>query len=202
MEDALFFIDNAYLKKISAEFNKLYNTKRYDVKKFAKIICDHLKLDCKRIYFYDAPPYHDFNSTADELNKLNEYNKFITVLKKIDVVVREGRCQKVYLYDNKTKKYYPKYNQKGVDTFLTMDLIIEPAMFNIKNIVLVACDSDFVPVIDYLKECDKKVNLVYYNDYIRGSPFSVSNEIEQTCDFKLLLKKEHFLKSEYQKQTH
>ncbi len=198
----MFFIDNAYLKKISAEFNKLYNTKRYNVKTFAKVICDHLKLDCKRIYFYDAPPYHDSNSTDKELKKLDDYKKFIMALKNIDIIVREGRCQKVYLYDTKTQKYYPKYNQKGVDTFLTMDLIIESTMFNLKNIVLVACDSDFVPVINYLKDCGRKVNLIYYNDYKRGSQFAVSNEIESTCDFKLLLKEEHFQKCEYRKTIH
>jgi len=202
VEDALFFIDNAYLKKISTEFNRLYGIKRYDVKKFAKIICEYLRLNCKRIYFYDAPPYHDSNSENSDLIKLEQYNKFIDSLKRIDIIIREGRCQKVYLFNNQTQKYYPKYNQKGVDTFLTMDLIIEPTMFNIKNIVLVACDSDFVPVINYLKECDKKVSLVYYNDHKRGSQFAVSNEIESTCDFKLLLKQEHFLKSEYKKTIH
>ena len=73
------------------------------------------------------------------------------------------------------------YNQKGVDTLLTMDLMSIPLKFpKIKTIILIACDSDFVPVIENLGSLGIKTILLTYFDKKRGSNFSSSNELMQT----------------------
>ena len=67
----------------------------------------------------------------------------------------------------------------------------------IKTIILVACDTDFVPILNKLKEKGIKVILYYYTDKIRKSKFSMSNHLIDACtpNCKFMIKKEHFEKS-------
>lgn len=62
-----------------------------------------------------------------------------------------------------------------------MDLFSLPS--DIKTIILVSCDTDFVPVLNKLRtERNVKVILYYYSDFIRNSKFSLSNHITTACD--------------------
>jgi len=71
------------------------------------------------------------------------YDLFINKLKRIpNFNVYEGRCQKV---DG-------EFHQKGVDTLLTMGLM----EFAIQNkggtIIIIACDTDFVPILNSIRK--------------------------------------------------
>jgi uncharacterized LabA/DUF88 family protein len=117
-----------------------------------------------------------------------KYDKWVSKLRRIhNFVVREGRCQKVN----------GDYHQKGVDTLITMDLMTIPAQKSIKTIILVSCDTDFVPILKQIQEKGLKVILFYYNDFIRGSTFSMSNHILDTCPENVLITKEQLEKSKY-----
>lgn len=94
--------------------------------------------------------------------------------------VREGRCQKIDGH----------YQQKGVDTLITIDLFKIPE--NIKTIILLVCDTDFVPVLNEIRSRGIKVILYYFSDRVRNSKFSMSNHILSACDEYFLLTKEYF----------
>ena len=82
---------------------------------------------------------------------------------------------------------------------LTMDLFARCSRKDIKNIIILACDTDFVPILNKIREeYNIFVILAYYFDYKRKSTFSMSNHIFTACDKKLLIKKEHLEKSKFQ----
>jgi uncharacterized LabA/DUF88 family protein len=107
-------------------------------------------------------------------------------MKKIqNFVVREGRCQKVS----------GEYHQKGVDTLFTMDLFETCMVGSVRKIVVVACDTDFVPLLNELRKNGIEVILFYFSDFQRGSKFSMSNHILTACDRSFIIEPEHFAKS-------
>ena len=186
------FIDSEYLYKIKKEFDKKYGKKySLDYKQFAITLSKSLNFWNNRTYYYTAPPYQSPISTDEEKRRLKGYDSVMNLYKKIpDFYVREGRCQKVF----------NEFREKGVDTLLTMDLIETAYRKEVKNLILVACDTDYVPVIKEIREKHKlKVSLFYYSDRIRGSKFSLSNHIQDACDQCILLTKEHFEKSQRKK---
>ncbi len=71
-----------------------------------------------------------------------------------------------------------------------MDLIsISIKYKNIKKIIIISSDSDFVPVIKYLEEQGIKTILYTYYERKRDSPFSRSNElIKAVYKYKLISK--------------
>ncbi len=182
MENALVFIDNGYLKLILKEFKNV----KIDLKLLSFNLCKKLNFWCDSIYLYDAPPYQNPNSKDDRKRKKN-YDKFISKIRVNDIIVKEGRCQKIG----------NEFHQKGVDTLLTMDLLSIPDEKNIPNIVIIACDTDFVPVLNKVREKGFKVYLFHYNDYKRKSKFSMSNYLNTACDKTLLIEKENVEKSKF-----
>ena len=112
------------------------------------------------------------------------YDKFISKLRKLNIIVREGRLQKIDSI----------YKQKGVDTLLTMDLMTLSNNKGKKNIILLACDTDFVPILNQTRKNGCRIVLFYFSDYKRKSNFSMSNYILTACDKSVLLTKEHFEK--------
>jgi len=63
---------------------------------------------------------------------------------------------------------------------------------NIKKIVLIACDSDFVPVIKMLKEKGIEIILFSYYERKRDTEFSRSHHLIDACSECIQLKKEDF----------
>ena len=144
----------------------------------------HLWVDA--VYFYTAPPYVSSNPVPDEIGRKSKYDRFIGKLRTIpNFFVREGRLQKIN----------GEFTQKGVDTLLTMDLMTAPFERNVRKIVVLACDTDFVPVLQSLRDRGIEVILYYYSDFVRRSEFSMSNYILTACDKPVLLQKEDFEKS-------
>ena len=77
-----------------------------------------------------------------------------------------------------------------------MDLMeVEYKYPNIKKIILIICDSDFIPIIENIKDKNIKVILYTYFDRKRGSPFSRYNELLKICSKWEKLKEEDFRKS-------
>ncbi len=184
------FLDGAYLSKVSRVFGgeKPY---KVDLKQFAITLAKEKGLWLLHTYYFTAPPYQSPIPTPTEIQKKANYDRWAYKLSRIyDFSIREGRCQRKGLND---------YQQKGVDTLLTMDLAKLPLKHKeVQKIILLACDTDFVPILNDLRQNNKiHVILAYYTDRVRNSPFSMSNHILTACDEKILLTKDHFEKSKF-----
>ena len=194
LEPSHVFIDSKYLQIIGSEFKlkKLFK-KNYDINQFAITISKHKSYWCESVHYFTAPPFQATPPTDDQKSRRTNYDRFINKLKRIpNFFIWEGRCQKV---DG-------KFHQKGVDTLLTMKLIEVASDNRGKTIILVACDTDFVPVLNSIrKKYGVKVILYFYNDYVRSSKFSMSNEIITACDEAVLITPDLFEKSVLLKKT-
>ena len=184
MEKTVFFIDGGYLSFISKYFGKgkpLGNK----IEKFAQNIAKIKNLEVEEIYFYTAPPYQSSTSTIEENKRRANYDKFILKLREVKpkINIREGRVQ----------KSEGGFQQKGVDTLLTMDLLKVSQKKEIKNLILLTSDTDFVPIIHEIrKDFGVKIILAYFTDRKRKSGFSLSNHLWNVCDDKILIKREYF----------
>ena len=184
MRSTIIFIDAGYLSFISKYFGKGKHLK-YRIENLAKNLAKSKGFECKKIYFYTAPPYQSSKPTLGENKRKANYDKFISKLRKANpaIIVREGRCQKIG----------DTYQQKGVDTLITIDLSRIPKKENINEVILLSSDTDFVLIIKDLKEDKIEVILAYFTDRRRKSAFSLSNHLWEACKSKILIKKEYFL---------
>lgn len=141
-------------------------------------------LFCEHSFYYTAPPFQSEKPTEQESRFKAGYDSFMSKLKANSrITVREGRLQKIG----------NEFTQKGVDALLTMDLVQEPLRRKISTIILLACDTDFVPILNHLREENKiKVILYYFNDRKRNAQFSLSNHILTACDSCICLERIDF----------
>lgn len=180
MEEAIIFLDGAYLSLISGSFGRGKRL-NYDIKKFALNLAKKENLFCKNIYYYISPPFQSDPPNEEEIKRKHGYDKFVNKLREIGIIVREGRCQKIK----------EKFSQKGVDTLITIDMIRNASSF--KKFIIVTCDTDFVPaIIDIRKKDGVNVIIYYFKDFLKDSRFSMSDHILDICDKRVLLKKEDF----------
>ncbi len=190
MKNTVVFIDAGFLSKLSKHLGngKYLKTNIFNL---VKILSKKEKLECKHIFYYTAPPFQSSKPSKDENRRKENYDQFIKILSQNNIItVREGRCQKI------TNKHKKEYHQKGVDTLLTMDLMNVPIKHKeIKKIILIACDSDFVPVIKNLNELRIKTILFTYFERKRGSNFSTSNELIQIVSKHVSITKKDFKNS-------
>lgn len=184
MDKSIIFIDSAYLSFISKYFGKGKPLK-YKIEKFALNLCKELNLFCEEIYYYTAPPYKSSIPTESEKQRQRNYDRFISKLKlvKPKIIIREGRCQKI---DD-------TFQQKGVDTLMTMDLLKIAEQRKTNPMIILTSDTDFVPIIKDIREGHNiQVILAYFTDKRRKSAFSLSNHLWNACNKRILVKKEYF----------
>jgi len=182
---AVVFIDNAYLMRVKKYF--FSEGLIYGVKDFVEALAKKNKYVAERIYLYDAPPFQSENPTIKEKKKKKLYDKFISRFENEGIIVKEGRTQRLKIDDAFV------YKQKAVDMYLGVDLVSVPLEFpKIKNVILISGDSDFVPVIEKLKNQDVKTILWTYFERKRNSPFSRCNELIKAVDVYVKLTKEDF----------
>ncbi|HLD54642.1 MAG TPA: NYN domain-containing protein [Candidatus Nanoarchaeia archaeon] len=190
MEETLVFIDEGFLSKLSKHLGKTKYIK-INYLKFAKQLSKKQNLFCKKIFYYTAPPYQSEPPSEKEELMKKGYDCFIKSFKKNnEVIVREGRCQKIKDENGETR-----YKQKGVDTLLTIDLShLKEDYPEIKKIILISSDTDFCPAIkDIKKRWNTEVLLYTYFDRKRKSKFSLSNDLIACCSKYFKLTKEDFL---------
>jgi uncharacterized LabA/DUF88 family protein len=186
--DTLVFIDEAFLSKLSRYLgDKKYL--KFDRILFSENISKEQGLFCKHIFLFTAPPFQCETPLEEEEIRRKGYDNFISKLSKSPkITIREGRCQRI---KNKESQFI--FKQKAVDILLTIDLMRIPLKYpEIKEIILVSSDSDFVPVIEALKELNIKVILYTYYEKGRKSIFSTSNYLIKSVYKYVQLKKENF----------
>ncbi|HLC32141.1 MAG TPA: NYN domain-containing protein [Candidatus Nanoarchaeia archaeon] len=163
--------NKAFLSKLS---NYLGRGKyiRFDRIKFSENLAQQEKLICKEIFLYTSPPFQSNQPSDEEEKRKRGYDRFINNLRERKVVVREGRCQRLKI----NEKF--EYHQKGVDVLITMDLTNIPLQYpEVKRIILISSDSDFVPVIKNLEKNGVKTIVYTYYEKNRNSQFSRSNDL-------------------------
>jgi len=197
MEETLVFIDEGFLDKLTKLFGD-GNRIKYGKFDFAKRIAKKQNLICKHMFYYTCPPFQSDKPTKEEGQRKKGHDKFVVALSKNkDIIIRQGRCQKII-----NEKREIEYNQKGVDTLLTLDLShIKDDFPEIKKIILVSSDTDFCPAIKDIKKRYKiEVILYTYFDRKRRSKFSLSNELIDCCSNYFKLNKEDFTSCPIRKQ--
>lgn len=173
MEDTLVFVDDGFFGLVKKNFQSESGKPKKYLQTFRNI-CKKENLNLKHLFVYTAPPYQSSKPTKREGDLMSRYQNMTKMLRRKKwVTLKEGRCQKYF--DAKGKE---NYCQKGVDALIIMDLFdIKEKHPNIKKIILIASDSDFVPVIDRMKKKGFEIILYTYFDRKRNSMFSTSNHL-------------------------
>lgn len=196
MDDTIVLIDAGFLSKLNKHLGKDTYLK-YDLISFSKQIALKQNLLCKHIYYYTSPPFKSNSPSKEESERYGRYEKFKKILSKEKIIsIREGRCQRLKIGGNFT------YGQKGVDALAIIDLMSIPIEYkNIKNIILLANDSDFVPVVQKLKQLNINIILYTYYSKNRASSFSRSNELLKSVSKFVEITKEDFENSPLNKES-
>ena len=104
------------------------------------------------------------------------------------ITLRKGRCQRIL-----NEKGSFDYCQKGVDALVILDMYDFKEKYPyIKKIVLIASDSDFVPVIARMKQKGIEIILYTYFDRKRNSRFSTSNHLLKVASKWIKLNESYF----------
>lgn len=187
MSETLVFLDEGFIYQLSKHFGNEKSLK-FNRVDFSRHIAKKQGLTCKKIFYYNAPPFQSNPPTKEEELRKEGYDKFIKKMKGFkEVIIREGRCQRLKV-DGKFI-----FKQKAVDVFLAMDLTNVPIKFpNVKRIILVSSDSDFIPIIKNLEEQEIKIILYTYYEKKRNSNFSRSNDLIKSVYKYVLLTKNDF----------
>ncbi|MEK6890967.1 MAG: NYN domain-containing protein [Nanoarchaeota archaeon] len=173
MEDTLIFVDDGFFGLVKKHFQK--NSKKpIKYLQTFRNISNNEKLNLKHVYIYTAPPYQSPKPTEKEDFLMSKYQNMTKMLRKKKwISLKEGRCQKIINKEGKEE-----FSQKGIDALLILDMYdIKENHPNINKIILVASDSDFVPVIERMKQKGFEVVIYTYFDRKRHSRFSTSNHL-------------------------
>ena len=191
MEDTLMFVDDGFFGRVKKHFqNEDGKTKKY-LQTFRNI-CKKESLNLKHLFIYTAPPYQGSKPTEKEDHMMSRYQNMTKMLRKKKwITLREGRCQKIINREGKEE-----FSQKGVDALIILDMYdIKERYPNIKKIILIASDSDFVPVIERMKQKGCQIIIYTYFNRKRKSRFSTSNHLLKVASRWEKLTKEDFTKS-------
>lgn len=187
MEETLIFLDEGFVYKLNKYFGYGKPIK-FDRIYFAKNLALKQKLICKKIFYYNAPPFQSYPPIKEEEKRKEGYDRFIRKISQNPlVIIREGRCQRLKIDD----KFI--YKQKAVDSLAIIDLMKVPLKYsNVKEIIIVSSDSDFVPAIESLKEFGIRTRLYTYYEEKRDTNFSRSNELIKSVYKYVLLSEKDF----------
>lgn len=182
----LVFVDAGFLSKLSKSFGD-GEYLVYDLVKFCGNLSKKQGLNCKKVFYYNSPPFQSTVATKEEERRRDGYDRFVNKIRKKGIIVREGRCQRL----NIGGEY--KYGQKAVDILLAMDLMNVPLNHpEVKRVILISSDSDFVPVVNCLRENGVKTVLYTYYKRNRGAEFSRSNYLIKSVYKYVLLARDDF----------
>jgi len=187
MKKTLVFLDAGFLSKLSRYFGKKKYLK-YDLIKFSEHLAKKENLLLNHLFYYTAPPFQSDLPNKEEVKRKERYDKFIkALLKNKKIIIREGRCQRLKIDGNFV------FKQKAVDSLMIMDLMRIPIDYSsINKIILVASDSDFVPIVKYLKKLNIEIVLYTHYSKKRRSNLSKSNELLKVVNRYVEITKKDF----------
>ena len=188
MEKVLIFVDDGFFGLVKKHFQKQDNKPKKYLQTFRNI-CAKENLNLEHLFIYTAPPFQSPKPTQREDFLMSKYQNMTKMLRnKKWITLREGRCRRVLSEEGKFDYY-----QKGVDALVIMDMYdVKENYLSIKKIILIASDSDFVPLIERIKQRGFEVIVYTYFDRLRNSKFSTSNQLLKIASRWEKLTKEHF----------
>jgi len=188
MEDTIMFVDDGFFGLVKKYLQKKTGKNKKYLQTFRNI-CKKERLNLKHLFIYTAPPYQSPNPTKNEAFLMSRYQNMMRMLRnKKWITVREGRCQKII-----NEKGAADYSQKGVDALVILDMYdIKETNPNTNKIILLASDSDFVPVIERMKQKGIDVILYTFFDRQRYSRFSTSNHLLKVASKWVKLDESYF----------
>lgn len=191
MEDVIMFVDDGFFGLVKKHFQQKTGKEKKYLQTFRNI-CKKENFNLKHLFIYTAPPFQSSQQTKKEAFLMSRYQNMTKMLRsKKWITLREGRCQK---YTNKNGK--EDFCQKGVDALVIMDMYdIKEKYPSTKKIILIASDSDFVPVIERMKQKGFEVIIYTYFDRSRNSRFSTSNHLLKVASRWVKLNEGYFEES-------
>ncbi len=182
---AAVFIDGEYLRKVREnEFPDIFP----DYSKIGSELCKRIgpEVQLLRTYYYDSMPFKSQNPDEKELQLHEIKRKMLDAFTYFeDFQVRKGRCIKVF--DARGK---PKFLQKGIDTWISIDLTRLSATGRIEHAILLAGDGDFVPPVLAAKEQGVKIWVFHGQSFSRALYTAADRRIPITRDLLLSIKRE------------
>jgi len=188
MDDALIFVDDGFFGLVKKHFQREDGKPKKYLQTFRNI-CKKENLNLKHLFIYTAPPFQSSKPTQREDFLMSRYQNMTKMLRKKKwITLREGRCQKIMDEHGKEEFY-----QKGVDALVIMDMYDAKDNYpSVKKIILIASDSDFVPLIERMKQKGFEIIIYTYFDRKRLSKFSTSNQLLKVASRWERLNKEDF----------
>lgn len=134
-------------------------------------------------YFTATPP-------AGDSEKVKRYRGFRTALQSIgyNVVDKEVRVIKDPTSD------VPVKVKGNLDIELVFRLLTE--LNNYEEIVLMGCDSDYIPIVSHLRACGKTVTVVGRKGMISNDLINVANKFQDLENLRTRIEKKNGLKKE------
>ncbi|HKZ48826.1 MAG TPA: NYN domain-containing protein [Thermoplasmata archaeon] len=169
MRKAAVFLDGAYLDGVT----RGYGGMRVDL---ATLSDDLVGPQAERIrtYYYYCPPFQGPSPSEEERRR---YAAAMTFFESLRLLPRfEVRLGFLAKRDD-------RFEQKGVDVLLSVDLVRMSWGKQIDVAVLVAGDSDFVPAVQAAKDAGVVTRLFYARS-------SVHNKLVKACDDRAQLSQE------------
>ena len=162
MGNCAIFIDGGYLSKI---LENDFRGQRLDYKNFISMLTHFSGAFRLRTYYYDCMPYQN---NEEGRQKYANKSKFIHALNRgvPRFEFRKGRLR---------RSSSGRYEQKGIDVLLGIDMVRLCSKGQIRVVVLVTGDSDLVPAVQACKDEGAIVQLYY-------SSRSASDELLNVCD--------------------
>lgn len=156
MERTAVFIDGAYVQWVTAH---LFDYVRVDYQKFVQaVLPEGSRL--VRAYYYDSLPYVSEPPEEEELERLARKERWLHAIElQPQMEIRLGRV---------ARREDGTVVQKRVDVLLAMDMVRVAYKRIADVVVLVAGDSDYIPLVEEVKGEGLLVDLVYHEDSVHG----------------------------------
>lgn len=153
------FIDGGYLR---AEFEKIAPGKKIDFQLLKNRIVENFNGNCNGKYDGDLVRVYYYDAIVDSTHpKFDEQNEYLATIKKINgYQIRLGKLTPT------GKNGSGSLKQKGVDVLLATDMITKAYTDQYEFAILIAGDSDFLEVVNAVKDSGKRVVGMYFKEHI------------------------------------
>jgi uncharacterized LabA/DUF88 family protein len=153
MGQTAIFVDGGYFDRVSRDCG----SPRID---FGKLATELAKPDdLLRTYYYHCLPYLSPVPTPEEEERLEGKKRFFSALNRLNrFEVREGKLE---FRGTDRDSNRPIFEQKRVDIFLGVDLVLLAVKQKIHRAILITGDSDFLPAIKAAKNEGVLVHLYH-----------------------------------------
>lgn len=139
---AAIFVDGEYLRRV---LNDEFSSARVDYLLLSRKVASPSEI--LRAYFYDCMPYQSSPPTLHERSIYTKKRRFLDALRMLPrFEVRLGRLER-----REDAQRVVRYEQKRVDILLGVDMVQLAAKGHIREAVLIAGDSDFIPAVAVAK---------------------------------------------------